>query len=178
MSDDEPLLLHRGVGPVAKCRSCKAPIVFAESTTGKLTPFEADPAGHWVIENGKARFVGSESKQLEARREARAALHEPLCALPGSEVLEETVNAIDPRLREIARLQRECDDARAAVATTLAASDAAVCGLAAAGDRLSAEHERWRPVVDAAREFYAGHPDGGARVNDAVAVLLAAEARL
>lgn len=62
---DEPLLLHRGVGPMTKCKSCKAPIVFAESTAGKLAPFEADPEGHWVIENGKARFVGSESKQLE-----------------------------------------------------------------------------------------------------------------
>lgn len=63
MSDE--FVLHVGVGAPTKCKSCKAPIVFAESTTGKLAPFEVDSDGHWVLENGKARFVGSEGRQLE-----------------------------------------------------------------------------------------------------------------
>lgn len=58
---EEPLVLHRGVSK-SRCRSCKAEIVFAESsTTGKLMPFELDPNGRWFIENGKARYVGEPS---------------------------------------------------------------------------------------------------------------------
>ena len=64
MADD--LVLHRGVGRPTRCRSCGKTIVFAESSaTGKLAPFELDPEGHYVLENGKARFVGKGSVQLE-----------------------------------------------------------------------------------------------------------------
>lgn len=64
-SDDETPVLHRGVGPVTKCKSCKAPITLAEHTTGKLQPFQTDDEGHWVLENGKAVFVGTAGRQLE-----------------------------------------------------------------------------------------------------------------
>jgi len=64
---DAPVL-HRGVSKTS-CRSCSKPIVFAESSsTGKLAPFEEDDAGLFVIENGKARYVGTPDKtpaQLE-----------------------------------------------------------------------------------------------------------------
>lgn len=63
MSDE--FVLHRGIGNPSKCRSCKAPIAFAETTSGKVAPFETDPDGHYVLENGKAVFVGKPSVQLE-----------------------------------------------------------------------------------------------------------------
>jgi hypothetical protein len=50
---------------VAKCRSCKKEVVFAETSNGKTAPFEVNKDGGFVIENGKARFVGKERAQLE-----------------------------------------------------------------------------------------------------------------
>ncbi len=46
------------VGSTTKCQSCKAPVIWATHDSGKLAPFEVDEAGRWVIENGKARYVG------------------------------------------------------------------------------------------------------------------------
>jgi hypothetical protein len=61
VTDD--LVLHRGVAK-GKCRSCKREVVFAEhASTGKLAPFEVDPAGEWTIENGVAKFVGKPPEQ-------------------------------------------------------------------------------------------------------------------
>lgn len=58
--------LNRGVGTPTKCRSCKAPVVFAVMyTSGKSSPFEIDDAGEWVLENGIAKHVGPVSKPLE-----------------------------------------------------------------------------------------------------------------
>lgn len=55
----DALVLHRGIGRPATCRSCQTHIVFARSkTTGKLMPFEPDAAGEWVIVNGEAEHVG------------------------------------------------------------------------------------------------------------------------
>lgn len=51
-------VLHIGVG-ASKCRSCQKPIVFASTTSGKLAPFEADPAGLWTIVNGVAKYLGA-----------------------------------------------------------------------------------------------------------------------
>jgi hypothetical protein len=39
--------------------------VWATTATGKLGPFELDPEGQFVIENGNARFVGKGALQLE-----------------------------------------------------------------------------------------------------------------
>jgi hypothetical protein len=72
MTDGAPVL-HRGIGAPAKCRSCKAPIVFAyHPTSGKNHPFEEDPAGVWVIENGTAKHVGKPEVQLELGAPAAA----------------------------------------------------------------------------------------------------------
>lgn len=72
----------------------------------------------------------------------------------------------------------ERNEARAAVATTLAAADAAVAGLAAAGDRLSAEHELWRPVVDLAKCWRNGfRGDRATELCNAIDTLLDAEAK-
>jgi hypothetical protein len=62
MSDD--LVLHRGLDK-GKCKSCKAPIVWAYTTGGKKAPFQADDQGHWTLENGTARHVGAPPAQLE-----------------------------------------------------------------------------------------------------------------
>lgn len=59
------LVLQRGVGKPSTCRSCKATIVFAETNSGKLAPFELDPKGNYKLENGKAIFIGTPTKQLE-----------------------------------------------------------------------------------------------------------------
>jgi hypothetical protein len=59
MSDENPPVLHIGIGPPTTCRSCKAPIVFARmATSGKLSPFERDADGEWVIANGEASHQG------------------------------------------------------------------------------------------------------------------------
>ena len=63
---DERLVLNRGIGAPTTCRSCSARIVFAVmGTSGKSSPFEEDPEGVWVIENGTARHVGKGTAQLE-----------------------------------------------------------------------------------------------------------------
>lgn len=41
---------------MTKCRSCEAPVVWATSTTGKATPMQVDPAGAWIIVDGRARL--------------------------------------------------------------------------------------------------------------------------
>lgn len=56
---EDKLVLRRGVAK-GKCRSCRREVVFAEhATSGKLAPFEVDPAGVWTIENGVAIHVGT-----------------------------------------------------------------------------------------------------------------------
>lgn len=63
---DAPPTLSRGIGVPAKCRACKAPIVFAITyTNGKNAPFEADETGEWVLTNGIAKHVGPVPTQLE-----------------------------------------------------------------------------------------------------------------
>ncbi len=58
-------VLHRG-GTPTKCKSCKQSIVFAVAyTTGKVSPFELDAAGEWVLTNGIAKHEGPPSTQLE-----------------------------------------------------------------------------------------------------------------
>jgi len=43
----------------ANCQSCRAPITWARTANGKLSPFERDDAGVWVIDHtGTARYVG------------------------------------------------------------------------------------------------------------------------
>ncbi len=62
----EPLALQRGVGSPTKCKSCKRTIIFAITySTGKKAPFEEDPAGEWILENGTAKHIGPVSPQLE-----------------------------------------------------------------------------------------------------------------
>lgn len=63
MTDE--LVLHRGVGKPAKCRSCKADIVFAETLGGKLAPFQRDDEGNYSMENGTAKFIGKPDVQLQ-----------------------------------------------------------------------------------------------------------------
>jgi hypothetical protein len=62
MSED--LVLNRGLDK-GKCRSCKAPIVWAWTVQGKKSPFEIDPKGLFIIENGTARHIGPPPAQLE-----------------------------------------------------------------------------------------------------------------
>lgn len=52
-------------GP-ALCLSCRAPIVWARMTSGKLAPMEIDDAGAWVIIKGAAWYVGSDKVQAQA----------------------------------------------------------------------------------------------------------------
>lgn len=52
------------IGAPTKCRSCDAAVIWANTPNGKIGPFEIDPNGHWVIEQGRARHVG-EARQLE-----------------------------------------------------------------------------------------------------------------
>ena len=63
--DTAPPVLHRGVGNWVRCKSCGARITFATTATGKLGPFELHPEGQFVLENGKARFVGKGALQLD-----------------------------------------------------------------------------------------------------------------
>ena len=58
------LVLHRGLN-TAKCKSCRADIVWAYTTGGKKAPFQVDPQGVWILENGTARHVGPPAAQLE-----------------------------------------------------------------------------------------------------------------
>lgn len=58
------LVLNRGI-ETSKCRSCKKTIVWAFTVAGKKSPFEVDPAGLFVMENGVARHVGPPPAQLE-----------------------------------------------------------------------------------------------------------------
>lgn len=60
----EPLVLNRGI-ETSKCRSCKKTIAWAFTVAGKKSPFEVDPAGLFVMENGVARHVGPPPAQLE-----------------------------------------------------------------------------------------------------------------
>ena len=75
------LVLHRGIAH-GNCRSCKKPVVFAaDRHTGKLAPFELDPAGHWTIVNGVAKFLGTPEPlqlQLGLALNPRPASEEPL----------------------------------------------------------------------------------------------------
>lgn len=57
-------MLHRGLNK-SKCRSCKTPVVWAYTAGGKKAPFEEDPNGLYVLENGTAMHVGPPPKQLE-----------------------------------------------------------------------------------------------------------------
>ena len=43
---------------MAECKSCHAPVTWAETVTGKAAPFEIDARGEWVIVEGKARKMG------------------------------------------------------------------------------------------------------------------------
>ncbi len=52
------------VGAPTKCRSCGAAVVWATTEAGKLAPYQVDEAGRWVLEHGKARYVG-DARQLE-----------------------------------------------------------------------------------------------------------------
>lgn len=58
------LVLNRGINK-SKCRSCKADVAWAFTVAGKKSPFEPDPAGLFIIENGTARHVGPPPAQLE-----------------------------------------------------------------------------------------------------------------
>ena len=43
---------------MSSCRTCRAPLVWAYTETGKRMPFDAHPAedGSWVIRNGTAAY--------------------------------------------------------------------------------------------------------------------------
>jgi hypothetical protein len=72
-------VLHRGVSK-GRCRSCKKEVVFAETSSAKLAPFELDPAGIWTIENGAAKHLGPpepKQPQLGLQLEAKSATEEP-----------------------------------------------------------------------------------------------------
>lgn len=62
MSDG--FVLQRGLDR-GNCRSCRKAIVWAYTLSGKKAPFEEDPQGLYVIENGAARHVGPPPAQLE-----------------------------------------------------------------------------------------------------------------
>lgn len=58
------LVLHVGIGKSA-CKSCGKPIVWAWTAGGKKAPYEEDPNGEWILENGAWRHVGPPAPQLE-----------------------------------------------------------------------------------------------------------------
>lgn len=62
MAEQTPAIHH---GQTTRCRSCKAPIVWAYTLGGKRAPFERDDQGEYVIEHGSARHVGPAPQQLE-----------------------------------------------------------------------------------------------------------------
>jgi len=62
MADQIPALHH---GQMTRCRSCKAPVIWAYTLSGKKAPFQIDDKGEYVIENGAARHVGPVPQQLE-----------------------------------------------------------------------------------------------------------------
>lgn len=64
--ESQPPVLHRGIGMPAACKSCGKRIVFAVmAVSGKKAPFEEDPNGLYILENGAARHAGKVSTQLE-----------------------------------------------------------------------------------------------------------------
>lgn len=64
MPGDEQLVVHAGIGK-ARCKSCKAEIVWAYTTGGSKAPFVLDDQGFYILENGTARHVGPRPAQLE-----------------------------------------------------------------------------------------------------------------
>lgn len=40
---------------MASCKSCSKAITWAETITGRASPFEVDANGLWVLDGGKAR---------------------------------------------------------------------------------------------------------------------------
>lgn len=51
---------------MSRCRSCEAPITWAETESGKAMPLDAKPTrdGNMVLVRGKTRFANEEDRRL------------------------------------------------------------------------------------------------------------------
>lgn len=77
------------------CRSCGTAITFASTANSKvLGPFEVDPDGDWVLENGIAQHVEARDDMVLAELETTRAIVSAAEALVDYEGLSDDVEAL------------------------------------------------------------------------------------